>query len=82
MKGQNLIIRNLLLYLEKWSSIQCTGTRPPPCSDFSLTMIDLHRVVLFGGIQKCDGGTDTYILDLPSMVNVNLTVAECQFELQ
>ena len=50
-----------------WSSITCTGTRPPPCAAFSLTMIDNHRAALFGGTQAgCIN--DAYTLDLATMV--------------
>ena len=55
-----------------WSSPTLRGTRPPPCSNFSLTMIDDHRAVLFGG-QQPPGPTSTeevYILDLTGMVCV------------
>ena len=51
-----------------WSSITCTGTRPPPCFGFSLTMIDNHRAVLFGGIHADYKSNDAYILDLATMV--------------
>ena len=55
-----------------WSSLTLRGTRPPPCSKFSLTMIDDHRAVLFGG-QIPPGAratNDGYILDLTGMVCV------------
>ena len=58
-----------------WSSPKVRGTRPPPCSDFSLTMMDDHHVVLFGGLQ-CGRrmSSDVYILDLMRMVScVELT---------
>ena len=51
-----------------WSSIVCTGTRPPPCSAFTLTMIDNHRAVLFGGWQGGHRSNDAYILDMSIMV--------------
>ena len=49
-----------------WSSPTLRGTRPPPCSSSSLTMIDDHRAVLFGGRST----KDVYILDLTGMVCV------------
>ena len=51
-----------------WSSITCTGTRPPPCSDFSLTMIDKHQSVWLGGEQAGCISNDAYTLDLATMV--------------
>ena len=58
-----------------WSSPKVSGTRPPPCSHFSLTMIDDHHVVLFGGSQSgWRMSSDVYILDLLRMVScVELT---------
>lgn len=54
----------------KWSSPTVGGTRPPPCSYFTLTMIDDHHAVLFGGYQFGRGMTnDAYILDLIRMVS-------------
>ncbi len=53
-----------------WSSPTLTGTRPPPCSGFTLTMVDSHRAVLFGGTGH--GGKKfkhVYILDLDRMVS-------------
>ena len=58
------------ILLGKWSSPQTTGKRPPPCSNFSFTIVDDHRAVLFGGFQGGKGTTkDVYILDLRSMVS-------------
>ena len=51
-----------------WSSITCTGTRPPPCASFSLTMIDNHQAMLFGGMQAGNISNDAYTLDLATMV--------------
>ena len=51
-----------------WSSPTRRGTRPPPCSSFSLTMIDDHRAVLFGGKTKPRTTKEVYILDLTGMV--------------
>ena len=55
-----------------WSSPKVRGTRPPPCSDFSLTMIDDHCAVLFGGLQPPGPRAikEVYILDLTGMVYV------------
>ena len=52
-----------------WSSPTLRGTRPPPCGNFSLTKIDDHRAVLFGGISPSEWSTnEVYILDLTGMV--------------
>ena len=58
-----------------WSSPKVSGTRPPPCSYFSLTMMDDHHVVLFGGSQSgLRRSSDVYMLDLMRMVScVELT---------
>ena len=52
-----------------------TGTRPPPCQDFSFTMVDESHAVLFGGDHSGSGRTnDVYMLDLSRMVScVDLT---------
>ena len=62
----------LLSDTETWSSPAVTGTKPPPCSDFSLTLTDPDHAVLFGGHQCGEGRgrtNDTYILDLRNMVS-------------
>lgn len=61
----------ILSLLAKWSSILCTGSRPPPCSAFSLTMIDHHRAVLFGGVQAGQHSSDAFILELTTMVTAD-----------
>ena len=54
-----------------WSSPPVSGTRPPPCAGFSLTMVDDHRAILFGGYQPGRGkSNDVYVLDLSRMVSV------------
>ena len=53
-----------------WSSPPITGTRPPPCADFSFTKIDEQHAVLFGG--QGQGGVVTnnaYLIDLKRMVS-------------
>ena len=52
-----------------WSTPATTGTPPPPCVDFTFTMVDGHRAVLFGGYQP-DTGTvaDAYIIDMEKWV--------------
>ena len=47
------------------------GSRPPPCSGFSLTMIDEEHAVMFGGSDSSYSGVsaDVYVLHLPTMVS-------------
>ena len=44
----------------EWSSPRVTGQPPPPCSQFTLTLVDERRAVLFGGYI----GLGTYIDDI------------------
>ena len=54
-----------------WCSPPVSGTRPPPCGDFSLTMIAQHLAVLFGGYQSSLYRTSNYVymLDVRGMVS-------------
>ena len=45
------------------------GDRPPPCREFSLTMIDEEQAVMFGGITPSGGSSDARVLHLPTMVS-------------
>jgi hypothetical protein len=54
---------------ETWSAPTVSGTIPPPCSFFSLTMINNHQAVLFGGFQGGVPSSDVYVLDLAQMVS-------------
>ena len=52
-----------------WSSPTVRGTRPPPCAGFTLTSIDNHRAVFFGGRVPGRGRVnDLYIIDFDTMV--------------
>ncbi|XP_064387422.1 uncharacterized protein LOC135335784 [Halichondria panicea] len=53
-----------------WSSPELRGKRPPPCADFSFTMVDQNRAVLFGGTQPGRDcyANDVYLFDFRSMV--------------
>ena len=52
-----------------WSSPPTTGSRPPPCSNFTFTAIDAHRGVLFGGYSPEHGKmNDVYIINVQTMV--------------
>ena len=52
----------------KWSSPLTTGPRPPPCNFFSLTAINDHEAVLFGGRRPYGRVSDCYLMDFESMV--------------
>ena len=64
----NPVVIPLTTCLGTWSSPVVSGTRPPPCDSFSLTMIDDHQAVMFGGIHSGGTSNDVYILDLTRMV--------------
>ena len=51
-----------------WSPQEASGTLPPPINRSTLTMIDDHRAVLFGGRQKEYRTHGVYVLDLAKMV--------------
>ena len=51
-----------------WISPEMTGTRPPPCAAFTLTKVDPHRVVLFGGKQKSERVNQLHILNMENWV--------------
>ena len=74
---------NLSLPLGSWSSPSVKGSRPPPCSAFSLTMIDEEHAVMFGGLSPGSGySTDVYVLHLPTMVSglLHITLIVCLLE--
>ncbi len=55
-----------------WSSPELRGERPPSCQGFTLTMVDQHRAVLFGGFQPgCGRVNDVYLFDFRTMVSWN-----------
>ena len=46
------------------------GSRPPTCSNFSLTLIDEDQAVMFGGNTKFGNhSSEAHILHLPTMVS-------------
>ena len=53
-----------------WSSPSFSGTRPPPCGGFSLTSIDDHRALLYGGWDGERRGrvSSLYVIDFQTMV--------------
>ncbi|XP_064393619.1 uncharacterized protein LOC135341072 isoform X2 [Halichondria panicea] len=50
-----------------WSSPELRGERPPPCDDFTFTMMDQHRAVFFGGFQSDRRVNDVYLFDFRTM---------------
>ena len=50
-----------------WSSPPTTGSRPPPCSNFTFEAIDSNRGVLFGGHTE-HGRMNVYIINVQTMV--------------
>ena len=52
-----------------WSSPSDNGSRPPPCSDFSLTMSDEEQAVVLGGYTSLGMSSEALLLHLPTMVN-------------
>ena len=58
-------------YIGSWFSPEIKGCRPPPCADFTLTSIDIHRAVLYGGCRPPEGkrlDKDLYIINFTTMV--------------
>ena len=53
-----------------WISPEMTGTRPPPCAAFTLTKVDPHRVVMFGGRQFSERVNQLHILNMENWVCV------------
>ena len=50
-----------------WITPNVKGTRPPPCSDFSLNGVTLNRAVLFGGYQHNLSQEELYIIDFDAV---------------
>ena len=72
---------NHSLSLGSWSSPSVKGSRPSPCTGFSLTMIDEEHAVMFGGSSPdSDYLADVYVLHLPTMVSgllIHITLIVC-----
>ena len=54
-------------------------TRPPPCTDFTLTKCDEDQAVLFGGHKLGKVFNDVYLLELKSMVSCICFVGGCMW---
>jgi len=59
----------LCVVLGLWSSPTIKGSRPPPSSDFSLTMTEEDRAVMFGGVTQSGKPSEARVLHLPTMVS-------------
>ena len=55
--------------LGSWSSPSVKGSRPHPCANFSLTMIDEECAVMFGGWNSMVYFNDVYVLHMSTMVS-------------
>ena len=45
------------------------GSRPPPCTNFSLTVTGEDQAVMFGGHTPSDKSSGAYDIHLPTMVS-------------
>ena len=62
---------SLHIYSGTWSSPTISGTRPPPCSFFSITKVDEDNAVLFGGRGQGNVVTNhIYNINLKGMVSI------------
>ena len=55
-------------FIGLWFSPPVKGSRPPPCSGFSLTMTDEDRAMMVRGYTPCRTFT-AHVLHLPTMVS-------------
>ena len=58
------------LRIGKWISPTVSGNQPPPCMCGTLTLVDDHRAVLFGGSNEVSTN-DVYTLDIRRMVSLS-----------
>ena len=66
----NVLISISLCVPGLWSSPSNSGSRPPPCTGFSLTMTDENQAVMFGGyVPSSDTSSEARVLHLPTMVS-------------
>ncbi len=59
----------LSYFVGKWATPAVTGTSLPPCCDFTFTMIDDNRAVLFGGFARSEETNDIYIFNFHELVS-------------
>ena len=63
----NATIKTFLLPIvavPRWISGKVSGDRPPPCSYYSLTLVDCKRAVMVGGNTPTGRINDVYIITL------------------
>ena len=61
----------------EWSSPNITGQPPPPCSNFSLTLVSERRAALFGGRSGSLAiSDDLFIVDLSRDTVVSVIVID------
>ena len=62
--------RNLYFshHAAEWIIPVITGIPPPPCAAFSITRVDPHRLVIFGGKQVNSRVNEIHILNLDTWV--------------
>ena len=53
---------------DTWTAQATTGEKPPALRGHTLTMVDQHRSILFGGYDGGRWHNDTYILDMETWV--------------
>ena len=69
----DMVLKSLFFSpLDMWFRPAITGSPPPACQSSSLTRVDHHRAVLFGGLGKDDEpiSPDVYILDMNHWVSL------------
>ena len=66
-----MILFKLCVFPGGWSSHAFSGTSPPPTGAFTLTSIDEHRALMFGGTerQELKRVSNLYLIDFQKMVN-------------
>ena len=60
----NIVALPCTVAVPRWISGNVSGDRPPPCSYYTLTLVDTGRAVMFGGNTKTGSVNDVYIMTL------------------
>ena len=63
----------IVVYTELWISPGIKGDTPPPCAEFTFTIVGEDLAVMFGGYQPIRRiySTDLYVLNLSSLVSLH-----------
>ncbi len=82
MKSNSSMLKMVLLFLliyyclltvicpGVWSSPELRGEKPPPCANFTFTMVDQYRAVFLGGTQPDrEEVNDVYLFNFRDMVS-------------